>query len=156
MGLSLEGGGVYSTGVEIISRSVEETLALGRRVGALCEPGMCITLSGPLGAGKTHFVRGLAEGAGVADVGLVSSPTYVLLNIYPADARNAEAKAVYHLDAYRLAGGEDLGTQMDLEEDCWRPRGFGGGMAAAPVGLLPEDRLGLRLSRWMKSYGGFC
>src|SRR5438309_945802 len=92
----------------LTTRSVEETLALGERLGRLAAPGLCIALHGMLGAGKTHLVRGLARGAAVADEGLVSSPTYVLLNVYPAARGVAGSKTVFHLDAYRVAGEEDL------------------------------------------------
>ena len=89
----------------IITETVEATLALGRLLGSLAPRpplGICIALDGPLGAGKTHLTRGIAEGAGVNDPTLVSSPTYVLLNIYPGK------KPVYHLDAYRIASEEDF------------------------------------------------
>src|SRR6478735_5972705 len=91
--------------MRIITRSAEETVALGRLIGQLAPPGdvVCVALDGELGAGKTQLTRGIAEGAEVADIGLVSSPTYVLMNVYPAGAGR---KAVYHLDAYRI-GGED-------------------------------------------------
>ena len=89
----------------IVTDTVEATLALGRLLGRLApEPprGVCIALDGQLGVGKTHLTRGIAEGAGVHDPTLVSSPTYVLLNIYPGK------KPVYHLDAYRIASEEDF------------------------------------------------
>jgi tRNA threonylcarbamoyladenosine biosynthesis protein TsaE len=72
------------------------TTALGRRLGGLLFPGAVVALVGPLGAGKTHLVRAVAEGLGVADGRVVSSPTFVLIQEY--DAR----LPVYHFDAYRL------------------------------------------------------
>jgi len=92
----------------VMSTSVEETLALGRRLGRLAAPGQCLALSGPLGAGKTHLVRGLAAGAQVLDPDLASSPTFVLLNIYAEDPANPDSKAVFHLDAYRAHGPADF------------------------------------------------
>ena len=86
----------------ILTHSVEQTLALGRLIGRLSPPGTTLALHGTLGAGKTHLTRGIALGALVEDPALVSSPTYVLLNIYPGP------KPVYHLDAYRIAGPEDF------------------------------------------------
>jgi tRNA threonylcarbamoyladenosine biosynthesis protein TsaE len=73
------------------------TGALGRRLGGLLFPGAVVALAGPLGAGKTHLVRAIAEGLGVEDRGAVNSPTFVLIQEY--DAR----LPIYHFDAYRLA-----------------------------------------------------
>jgi tRNA threonylcarbamoyladenosine biosynthesis protein TsaE len=65
-------------------------------------PGSCLALHGDLGAGKTQFVRGLVAALG-ASPRAVSSPTYVLLNIYEGGRLT-----VYHLDAYRVTGAEDF------------------------------------------------
>lgn len=78
------------------SRSAEETLEIGRRVGAACGAGVLVALEGELGAGKTRFVKGLALGAGVADADLVTSPTFVLMNLYRG------RMPVAHYDLYRL------------------------------------------------------
>jgi tRNA threonylcarbamoyladenosine biosynthesis protein TsaE len=89
----------------IATRTVEETLALGKLIGRLAPAppeSTCIALDGQLGAGKTHLTRGIAQGAQVLDPTLVSSPTYVLLNIYEGP------KPVYHLDAYRINSLEDF------------------------------------------------
>jgi tRNA threonylcarbamoyladenosine biosynthesis protein TsaE len=72
------------------------TVALGRRLGGLLFPGAVVALVGPLGAGKTHLVRAVAEGLGVRDGRAVSSPTFVLIQEYAARL------PVYHFDAYRL------------------------------------------------------
>jgi tRNA threonylcarbamoyladenosine biosynthesis protein TsaE len=64
--------------------------------------GECLALSGPMGAGKTHFVRGLVRGLG-GDERAVSSPTFVLLNVY-----DTVRLKVFHLDAYRVGGPEDF------------------------------------------------
>jgi tRNA threonylcarbamoyladenosine biosynthesis protein TsaE len=88
------------------------TTALGRRLGGLLFPGAVVALVGPLGAGKTHLVRAVAEGLGIADSRVVSSPTFVLIQEY--DAR----LPVYHFDTYRLRGvGEflDLGAHEYFE-----------------------------------------
>jgi tRNA threonylcarbamoyladenosine biosynthesis protein TsaE len=87
----------------VMAESAAQTAELGCLIGLNSPPGQCIALDGDLGVGKTELVRGLAAGAGVADVSLVSSPTYVLLNVYPAGDR-PEGKSVFHLDAYRIAG----------------------------------------------------
>ncbi len=65
-----------------------------------------ITLSGELGAGKTSFTQGMAQGLGVA--GAVTSPTFVLEKIYPL--YNAPFAKLVHIDAYRLTGGDELRT----------------------------------------------
>jgi tRNA threonylcarbamoyladenosine biosynthesis protein TsaE len=78
------------------------TLGLGRRLGGLLFPGAVVSLVGPLGAGKTHFVRAVAEGLGIADSRVVSSPTFVLIQEYEAPV------PVYHFDAYRLRNEGDF------------------------------------------------
>jgi tRNA threonylcarbamoyladenosine biosynthesis protein TsaE len=91
---------------------LEATTAFGRRLGKLLFPGAVVALIGPLGAGKTHLARALAEGLGVRDSRAVSSPTFVLIQEY--DAR----LPIYHFDAYRLRGPAeffDLGAHEYLE-----------------------------------------
>lgn len=91
------------------SNSFEETLQLGRQIGASLSVGDCIGLDGDLGAGKTAFVRGLAAGMG-CDERLVSSPTYVLMQEYPGPA------PLYHLDLYRMGDAAAEFTDMFPEE----------------------------------------
>ncbi len=74
------------------------TQALGRRLAELLFGGAVVALIGPLGAGKTQLVRALAEGLGVADSRVVSSPTFVLIQEYQGRL------PIYHFDAYRLRG----------------------------------------------------
>ena len=71
---------------------LESTEALGRRLGELLFPGAVVALAGPLGAGKTHLVRAIAEGLEVDDVRLVNSPTFVLIQEY--DARQTKSVTV--------------------------------------------------------------
>src|SRR5690242_20720668 len=90
----------------------EATTSLGRGLAPLLFPGTVLALVGPLGAGKTHLVRAVAEGLGIADSRVVSSPTFVLIQEYEARL------PVYHFDAYRLRGvGEflDLGAHEYFE-----------------------------------------
>lgn len=85
-----------------ITASPEETEALGRRLGEELPPNSILCCFGPLGAGKTTFIRGLVAGAtGNAEV-VVSSPTFVLMHPY------AGRTTVYHFDLYRLAGAEEF------------------------------------------------
>jgi len=96
--------------VTTISHSPEETRALGRAYGAGARRGQVFALDGDLGAGKTQFVKGLAEAAGYT--GEVTSPTFPLLHEYlPNDL---EAPAIYHFDFYRLKSAEEV---LDLDFD---------------------------------------
>jgi tRNA threonylcarbamoyladenosine biosynthesis protein TsaE len=88
------------------------TERLARRLAGLLFPGAVVALVGPLGAGKTFFVRAVAEGLGVADGRVVSSPTFVLIQEYAARL------PVYHFDAYRLRSEAeffDLGAHEYFE-----------------------------------------
>ncbi len=80
--------------IELVSRSPAETVALGRRLGEIAVAGDVFLLDGPFGAGKTHFVQGLAEGLGVE--GPVPSPSFILATEY------AGRLPLYHLDLFRL------------------------------------------------------
>jgi len=94
--------------LEFFSRSPEQTRRLGARLGALLRAGDIICLAGDLGAGKTTFVQGVAQGWGSLDG--VSSPTFVLVNTY----RGADGNTLYHLDAYRLANALEA-EDLDLD-----------------------------------------
>ncbi len=84
------------------SNSVEQTETIAADFARNLSGGQVIALEGDLGAGKTQFVRGLVRGLG-GEPRAVSSPTYVLLNIY-----DQGRLPVYHLDAYRVTGPEDF------------------------------------------------
>ena len=85
-----------------VSRSVADTERLAGELAKTLTGGECIALHGDLGAGKTQFVRGLLTGLG-GNPRDVSSPTYVLLNIY-----NTGRLTLFHLDAYRVGGADDF------------------------------------------------
>ncbi|HEX2446137.1 MAG TPA: tRNA (adenosine(37)-N6)-threonylcarbamoyltransferase complex ATPase subunit type 1 TsaE [Vicinamibacterales bacterium] len=89
----------------MISRSEEDTVEAGRQLAAKLRPGDVVLLSGPLGAGKTAFVRGLALGLG-ANPADVTSPTFTLIQEY-----RGAGSTLYHVDLYRLEPHEadDLG-----------------------------------------------
>lgn len=78
------------------------TFALGRAIGERLPGGMVLGLCGPLGAGKTLLVKGIAEGNGLHQEGCVTSPTFTLVNEYTGRLR------LYHLDTYRLRGPNEL------------------------------------------------
>lgn len=85
------------------THSPEETLALGRRLGRAAAAGDVVALVGDLGSGKTHLVKGMAEGLGAADAREVTSPTFVLCREYLGGRL-----PFHHYDAYRLRGAPDM------------------------------------------------
>lgn len=87
---------------ELITRSVEETLAFASSIKDELHPGSIICLSGDLGAGKTIFVKGVVRTMGNAAEREVSSPTFSYLHIYPGKI------PIYHFDLYRLKNHEDF------------------------------------------------
>lgn len=90
------------------SSSATYTQALGAGFASLLEAGDVVLLTGQLGSGKTTFTRAVAIGLGI-DRNLVSSPTFVMLSVYPAGpGRERERPSLAHLDAYRLHSVEDL------------------------------------------------
>ena len=93
---------------EVISRSPSQTRRIGMRLGELLHPGDVIGLEGNLGAGKTTLVQGGASGWGSYDS--VSSPTYVLVNVY----RRLDHNQLYHLDAFRLSSPEEA-VALDID-----------------------------------------
>ena len=90
-----------------ITHSENETQALAQELAARLTAGDVLLLSGNLGAGKTAFVRGLAEGLGI-DPAEVSSPTFTLIHEY-----RGGRLTLYHVDLYRLdsAATTDLGLE---------------------------------------------
>jgi len=86
---------------EVITRSPEETFALGENLGKACQGGETILLLGNLGAGKTCLTQGIAYGLGVK--GKVNSPTFNIMKIY-----KIKVGVLCHIDAYRLNSGHDL------------------------------------------------
>src|SRR5437764_773496 len=81
--------------------SLNATNAFGRRLGRRLFAGAVVALIGQLGSGKTHLVRAVAEGLGVADSRVVTSPTFVLVQEYQGRL------PIYHFDAYRLRDAAD-------------------------------------------------
>ena len=90
---------------------VEDTVALGSRLGRQLRAGDVVVLSGPLGAGKTLLAKGIAAAMDVD--GPVTSPSYVLARVHPP--RRGGAPAMIHVDMYRLLdhGGADLLGELD-------------------------------------------
>lgn len=84
-----------------LTKSSEQTIELGRKIGKLLKPGDVIAMSGTLAAGKTTITKGIAESLGVKDN--VTSPTFCLISEY-----EGEKMPLYHMDVYRLDGEEDF------------------------------------------------
>jgi tRNA threonylcarbamoyladenosine biosynthesis protein TsaE len=98
-----------STASEGVSFSEQDTFDLGVRIGKQLSGGEVILLNGPLGAGKTVFVKGLARALGV-DEEEVTSPSFTLVNLHYGRL------LLYHLDLYRLAEGAAAAHAVDLDE----------------------------------------
>lgn len=94
--------------MDIFSRSPEQTRLIGARLGEKLQAGDVICLQGDLGAGKTTFVQGVAQGWGSLDS--VSSPTFIIVNEYG----RADSSRLFHMDAYRLDSALEA-EQLDLD-----------------------------------------
>lgn len=91
-----------------ITKSPEETFALGEELGRLAKPGQIYCLDGELGAGKTVFTQGFAAGLGIREP--VNSPTFTILQVYEEGRL-----PLYHFDVYRLGDPEEL-EEIGYEE----------------------------------------
>ncbi len=116
--------------------SAEETQAFARDLAHSLKPGAVLALYGPLGAGKTCFIQGLAEALGVKQA--VTSPTYTLINEYKC------TPPLYHVDLYRVHS-EDEALALGLDEYL-----YGQGITAIEwservEGLLPADTIHIEL-----------
>ncbi|MGI9666611.1 MAG: tRNA (adenosine(37)-N6)-threonylcarbamoyltransferase complex ATPase subunit type 1 TsaE [Acidimicrobiia bacterium] len=95
--------------LQITTASPDETLALGRRFAACLTAGDVVLLSGRLGAGKTMFVQGVAEGLGIVE--RVTSPTFVITRFYSGGFLD-----LIHADVYRLSSVGEF-DDLDLQDD---------------------------------------
>jgi tRNA threonylcarbamoyladenosine biosynthesis protein TsaE len=119
--------------LSLLSDRTESTFALGEWIGKEAVGGEVLALIGPLGAGKTRFVQGLAKGLSVAER-YITSPTFILLQCYEGRL------PLYHIDLYRMEREGEL-DPLGLEEFL-----EGEGVAAVEwadkgLGLLPSERL---------------
>ncbi|MBB6471858.1 tRNA (adenosine(37)-N6)-threonylcarbamoyltransferase complex ATPase subunit type 1 TsaE [Sphaerisporangium rubeum] len=89
--------------------TAEATRVLGEELARELRPGDLVVLSGPLGAGKTTLVQGIAEGLKVR--GPITSPTFVIARVHPS---LAGGPALVHADAYRLGGALEV-DDLDLD-----------------------------------------
>jgi tRNA threonylcarbamoyladenosine biosynthesis protein TsaE len=99
-----------ATDFDFLSHSPEETRRFGMRLGALLQPGDVLCLQGELGAGKTTFTQGLAQGWGTLDA--VSSPTFIIVNVYRRAA--APDDRLFHLDTYRIDSAPEA-EELDID-----------------------------------------
>ena len=123
--------------MDFFSRNPDQTRRLGVRLGGALRAGDVICLQGDLGAGKTTFVQGIAQGWGSQDS--VSSPTFIIVNVY----RRGDEARLFHMDAYRLDSTPEA-EELDLDTM----------LAQGPLliewpermdGLVPSERLWINL-----------
>ena len=112
---------------QALSRSARQTKRLAHNLAALFAPGDVIELLGPLGAGKTTFVQGLAGALGLPPGVWVNSPTFTILNEVPTNP------PLYHFDFYRLNDPDEL-----LEIGFYELLGQGGITLIEWLALIPE------------------
>ena len=89
--------------LKIISNSPSETIKIGSKLACQLKDGDFIALIGILGAGKTYFTKGIAQGLGVAKAERITSPSFVLGNLY-----KGKRLSLFHFDAYRLDKPREL------------------------------------------------
>lgn len=106
-----------SKGSMFVTSSEEETKKVARKLAKYLKKGDVILLEGPLGAGKTVFVKGVLEGLGFKK-DLVRSPSFILAREY-----KSRKYTVYHLDLYRIKYKEEL-IQLGYEEYLYAPQGI--------------------------------
>ena len=107
--------------LEVKSHSPEQTRELGVRLGRALQTGDVLCLQGELGAGKTTFVQGIAQGWGSLDS--VSSPTFILVNMYRRADQGVGGitqPLLFHMDAYRL---DSTGEAEELDLDSMLAEG---------------------------------
>ena len=131
--------------MEVITASPQETQELARRLGQLANAGTVLLLAGPLGAGKTSFVQGLARGLGIT--GVVNSPTFTIVKEYRGRL------PLFHFDLYRLEEAEEL-WELGLDEylDSVGVSALEWGERA--LALLPRDHLLILSTPSLVSSGG--
>jgi len=86
--------------LDITSKSPEQTIEIGRRIGQKLKGGEVVAICGALGSGKTHLIKGIVAGTGALNNRWVTSPSFVIVNEYVGGG--AGRLDIYHIDAYRL------------------------------------------------------
>ena len=132
--------------MEYISNNPEETFKIAAAFAAGLRIGDVVTLNGDLGAGKTAFTKGLAEGLGISDC--ISSPTFTIINCYEGRV------PLYHFDVYRI---EDIDEMYEIGYDE-----YVGGDGVAVIewaekirDILPTPRYDIFIQRDEKKHDDF-
>lgn len=89
------------------TKSAQDTIKFGKKIGGILQANEIVALEGPLGAGKTTLVQGIAEGLGVKDY--ITSPTFIIINEYHGRL------PLFHLDLYRLNNAIEV-AELGVEE----------------------------------------
>ena len=93
----------------MLTRTENETIELGYKLGKLLKKGNFVALQGDLAGGKTTFTKGIGKALNIKQV--INSPTFTILKVYNGDL------PLYHIDAYRLEGNDyDLGLDELMDE----------------------------------------
>ena len=118
----------------VCTSSPEETTQLGEFIGGVLKPGNVIGLSGELGTGKTHLIKGLAGGLSIDERYHVTSPSFTIINEYPGKI------PLNHFDLYRLEGMHQL-EELGYEEYFYSEGVTVIEWAEKVLPLLPENHL---------------
>lgn len=124
--------------IKIITKTPQELEYLGKRMAQLVRPGDFLALDGDLGAGKTLFTQGMAQGLEIAED--ITSPTFTIIHEYQSGKL-----PLYHMDVYRLKQPEEL-YDLGYEEYF-----YGEGVTVVEwaqliAPLLPEEYLGIEIA----------
>jgi tRNA threonylcarbamoyladenosine biosynthesis protein TsaE len=98
--------------IDVISKSPDETIELGRNLGSQLRGGEVLAICGQLGSGKTHLIKGIADGVGVTDHKHVNSPTFVIVNEYTGRLD------IFHIDAYRMESVPEF-EMLGFDDFCY-------------------------------------
>lgn len=108
---------MYTYNMKTTTHTPEETKQLGREFATQLQGGDVVCLHGNLGAGKTTFVKGLAEGLGITEE--MTSPTFTLMNMHSVQG-HASIKRLVHIDTYRLNDEREL-LEIGVEDYLGQP-----------------------------------
>lgn len=125
--------------MKIHSVSTENTMEIGKKFASFLKPSDIVLLDGDLGAGKTHFVKGIAKGLGIDDN--VTSPTFTIENVY--DTGNLK---FHHFDVYRVNDEEEL-LDIGFEEAIYSDDISVIEWASLIPGILPDSFIRVYIER---------
>lgn len=122
---------------KLITKSSEETKKLGEAFAKNLKGGDVLALYGPLGAGKTTFLQGLAKGLGIT--GRITSPTFVLLKQYKVKKSTDATLYFYHIDLYRISGVQEI-RDLGLNDILSSKKGVAAIEWGEKMAVLPKKR----------------